>query len=407
VAVLRTARAKRARLNSGLLAAALGSATLAACDETFVPLQPLETELSIFGYLDASADTQWVRVTRIRPLATTTRTPLDGLVSAEHLGNGQVLEFRDSLIWYRTADVGGEGVYLNNFWTAERVEPGSTYRFAVAREGKPTAEALIEIPPEFEIELALRQHNLDTTFVILEGVRHLAFVDLITRLEDDCGPWTHRNRLREILSLGDVQRVVQTAGEPIRSRPGCGALIIWGSEYRIVASGEEWPTGVDYLTGRLSVLDAPSNIRHAIGFLAGVLTRTIPSQSCALLSQPFGSMLPNPPVRGEHCRVRFDESRAILRGVAIDAQCPDRPPIQRMSVILEEIEPGPNGLRERRAASTNPIGEFAIHGIHPGTRYMLSLMMQDQYDPHAVELEFEAGESRFLEIDMVRRSLSC
>jgi hypothetical protein len=268
---------------------------LAGCDETFVPLQPGEVELSIFGYLDASADTQWVRVTRIRPLATTTQTPFDGSVTVQHLGNGEVLELRDSILQYRSPDVGGDGVFLNNFWTAETIEPGTTYRFSVAREGKPTAEAVVQIPPEFEVELAIAQHVVDTTFLILEGVKHIAFVEQRRNVEDGC----HRIPQRQILPEGAVQRVIIAPDRPISSR-FCDRRVEWSRYIWVAASGAAWPTGVDYLTGRLAVPDGPSNISHSVGFLGGVLTRAVPFESCTLLSQPFGSTLPGSVPAGVH-----------------------------------------------------------------------------------------------------------
>jgi hypothetical protein len=141
------------------------------------------------------------------------------------------------------------------------------------------------------------------------------------------------------------------------------------------------------------------------------LTRTVPYESCSLSSQPFGSTLPNAVPRSEHCRLRFDESGAAMHGVAIDARCSGRPPIYRLSVILEEVEPGPNGFRELRSTTTDPRGGFAIHSIRPGTRYLLSVTNQPVpftnepvYQAHEDTVEFTAGETRVIEVEMQRVS---
>jgi len=71
-----------------------------ACDDPFLPLAESEVQLSVFGYLDAAADTQWVRVMPIRPLALTSPDSFGIIVTLENLGSGQTVELRDSLFTY-------------------------------------------------------------------------------------------------------------------------------------------------------------------------------------------------------------------------------------------------------------------------------------------------------------------
>ncbi len=50
------------------------SALTEACDDTFQPIAARgETLLPVFGYLDASADTQWIRVMPLRRLHLTSQ----------------------------------------------------------------------------------------------------------------------------------------------------------------------------------------------------------------------------------------------------------------------------------------------------------------------------------------------
>ena len=128
------------------LAACLGVAVAAAaCDESFEPTAPSEFAFSVWGYLDASADTQWIRVTPIRPLSTTSPGPLAAAVTLEHLGTGRIIQLEDSVFefssasdWVRTSE--GVGVlYVHNFWTTETIEPGAAYRFSVRLEGEEPA----------------------------------------------------------------------------------------------------------------------------------------------------------------------------------------------------------------------------------------------------------------------------
>jgi hypothetical protein len=112
------------------------AAVVAACDESFDPTAPSDFAFSVFGYLDASADTQWIRVMPIRPLKVTSRDALGATVTLEHLGTGRIIELRDSLFRFSSSSDPDIGAYVHNFWTAEAIEPGAAYRFSARREGK-------------------------------------------------------------------------------------------------------------------------------------------------------------------------------------------------------------------------------------------------------------------------------
>ncbi|HZD06537.1 MAG TPA: hypothetical protein VE173_16610, partial [Longimicrobiales bacterium] len=101
-----------------LLASAFVAVVAAACDESFQPLALSEVPFSVFGYLDASADTQWIRVMPIRPLQVTSPDSFGATVSLEHLGTGRTVGLRDSV--FRFADPRHpelEGAYVHDFWT--------------------------------------------------------------------------------------------------------------------------------------------------------------------------------------------------------------------------------------------------------------------------------------------------
>ena len=58
------------------------------------PGGPEAYELSVFGYLDASADTQWIRVMPMRAALPTAPGGSAAKVTVEHLGTGRVFELR-------------------------------------------------------------------------------------------------------------------------------------------------------------------------------------------------------------------------------------------------------------------------------------------------------------------------
>lgn len=96
-----------------------------ACDTPFEPIAEGDVRFPVFGYLDASADTQWIRVMPIRPLATTSPDSFGITVTLEDLGTGRVIPLRDSLFpftHHADADVGSAGTYVHDFWTTETIE---------------------------------------------------------------------------------------------------------------------------------------------------------------------------------------------------------------------------------------------------------------------------------------------
>jgi hypothetical protein len=101
---------------------------LAGCDQTFEPLQETDRVFSIYGYLEATADTQWIRVMPIRASIFSGPDPIDAVVTRENLANGRTLQLRDSLFSFRPFDPAGEDLHAFNFSTTERIEPGGSYR---------------------------------------------------------------------------------------------------------------------------------------------------------------------------------------------------------------------------------------------------------------------------------------
>lgn len=64
---------------------------LVACDQTFEPLGQNDSPFSMFSILNASADTQWVRVMPIRKSVFSEAAPIDATVTLEHGESGTVV----------------------------------------------------------------------------------------------------------------------------------------------------------------------------------------------------------------------------------------------------------------------------------------------------------------------------
>ena len=331
---------------------------LSGCDDSFSPIEPSDVLFSIFGYLDVSADTQWIRVMPVRPLAVTEPEPSDAAVTLEHLGTGETIALRDSRFRFEppNSEIGSEGIFLHNFWTTEPMEPGATYRFTARREGEEPSEAMITLPPEYDVEVWLGQPRTSQRNLLrLAGLPHVGLVMLDVHFFDGCGDLVGRFSLRPPGTEGNEHFVPIDAGSVYR---GCGSPQIEKQEFFIVGSRAEWPSGSEYSAGGLSVPDAPSNISNSIGFLGGVLTRRVPYESC---------LIQGPAPAPEHCKLRYDEDSASIEGQVVDVLC-ETGPVAAALVTLTELDADAAVFRKVRLTSTRRTGVFENSALDAATR---------------------------------------
>jgi hypothetical protein len=344
------------RACSSLAACLCVAALVAACDESFDPIAPSELGYSVFGYLDASADTQWIRVMPIRPLSVTSQDPLGITVTLEQLGNGQIIELRDSLFTYSSysdSDLFPEGAYLHNFWTPEVIEPGATYGFSARREGKGPAEAVVEVPLDYEVEVAINQLRSrgETDELRITGLKHLPFLFTYTYFYDSCGSSMTRTR-HDRRSAEDGIHLIAIEKPSVTARIDCGSPVVTSWALWMVGSEAEWPTS-GYSAGSLGESGLTSNVTNAVGFLGGVLTKLIPYERCSF--QVGEAPVP------QYCLLRYNQETATVRGTIRETRCGDGP-LDSVTVQLTEMDRDPARIR----TVLSNAGEFLIGALEPG-----------------------------------------
>jgi hypothetical protein len=382
----------------------LATLTTAACDDTFTPITASDVSFSIFGILDAAADTQWVRATPLRPAALTAPGSLGARVTVENLATGRVMELHDSVFRFLgNPNVGSDGVFLHNFWTTEPIEPGGTYRFSATRDGRPPSEAVVQLPPDFEMaEVWLRQARTNgSDLVLVGGVEYLPFVGVANHFYDSCGPGIERLFTRLAPRDSSDHLVPIAGGFEGRKDQRCARVVIEKREVLVVASGAEWPSGLEYRSGRLGLTDPPSNISNSAGFLGGVLIKRLPYERCQIESVPPSS---------DYCRLRYDASSVTLRGTLTDTTCGEQS-VPGATVQLRELGPPPGAPRRIRYTLSDHLGTYEIGALEAGKRYALSALGPkiggvDAYGEHRDTLTFVPGELATRNIGL-RRSISC
>ncbi len=118
------------------------------CEQTIEPLVGEDRPFTLWGFLDAHADTQRVRVFTIEQrLGTDRGGPIDAVVTSTNIGTGEVIEWTDEEVVFSDSSVG------HVFYAAFRASYESSYRLDVRRPDGATASATVTIPPAVRVEL--------------------------------------------------------------------------------------------------------------------------------------------------------------------------------------------------------------------------------------------------------------
>lgn len=256
---------------------------LGGCDPTVQSFEDNGRDYSIFGYLDASADTQYVRVEPLRD-SMLTRAPetLGADVTLTHLETGRIVALRDSL--FRFLD----GATFHNFYTTVDIEPTATYRLEVRGPGGAESRAQTVVPDTFpspEILAAVEEARCvpegsdeenNPAVLRLRGIERLVAVKTLY----------YRTNPRTRWAVDHLADTLQTAPGTILAeipygtdicdvpRGRDGQVDVFRIEVVVAAGDPEWPdfTGLDPALKTLP--EATSNVEGGVGYLGGVVTDT-------------------------------------------------------------------------------------------------------------------------------------
>jgi hypothetical protein len=128
------------RIPTSALAAALALVAVPACDTVVDPFdRDVDRRFAVHGYLDAAADTQFVRVQALRRAADGGDDTLAGVVVRSDGG--------PATAWQGETGTDSEGEPLHVFTAVFRPVPGERYEFVLERDGVQGARAVTVVPP--------------------------------------------------------------------------------------------------------------------------------------------------------------------------------------------------------------------------------------------------------------------
>lgn len=275
----------------GLLSFVIVAFFASNCDSHFDPIEENNRYFSIFGYLNASADTQFVRVEKLRDNEVND-APLDFNVevSLTNITTGQTKAMQDSVFEY----------YLqgkaHNFYTTMPINPEHQYKLQViGSEG--TSSAIVQIPNAFPKPNVLL-NNDDVTSFQIQGVSNLIAVKSIYYTCQDCCPKDPSPgpppdcpvnpgiRRMTFSHLADTVRETSQSykAEVNRSEdrnqieleyPMTRTFTLTKYEVVIVAGSEKWPNFQKLDERAVALPDIASNVEGGVGLLGGIISDTI------------------------------------------------------------------------------------------------------------------------------------
>ena len=254
---------------------------LMGCSQSFEPFQENDRYVfSMNGYLDASADTQWVRVMPVRDSFFLEPEPLDVTVTLEHMADGgESVILKDSLFYY------GQGAYAWNYWTTMKLNPTETYRIQAERSDGRYSFAIVKLPEDFPDPTLHVLIDRPAEFLRFKGIENLAGIHsnhlVESRLTSSNFTMTYSHDQDTIKIDSDyheyeIQLNPSKATENLEAFYEENPYDVLHREIFVASAGPDWPFYPDISAETVALPDGVSNVENGVGFVIGIVSRTIP-----------------------------------------------------------------------------------------------------------------------------------
>lgn len=268
---------------------------MTGCNDSFDPIQENDKYFfSIFGTLDVSADTQWVRVSPARKQLNAPPEVPEMQVTLKHVESGETVVMNDSLFG------GTSGFNYINFYTLMDIEPGQTYRVKAERPDEKSSQVTLSTPVDFptplfliDVDFASERHTYQ---IIIRGADKIADVQTwwFVRIKSDDDvveekfTFTYADRLQWVTAYGGayiaefVYEDEETAvmNSPlIRLSPNAEVEVLHKQIY-VANGGPEWDTEIPSLDDLFYSQLVNSNVENGLGYMVGVYGKVIPYKTC-------------------------------------------------------------------------------------------------------------------------------
>lgn len=253
-----------------------------ACDESFDPREDnTEYFFSMYGYLDATVDTQWVRMVPVRDNFDPNTDPIDVEVRIRNVDTGDEALMSDSLFNPNPL------VVMWNFWTTLEIIPEHTYEIVASLSDGRQSSTRITIPPDFPTPVYALYFGEE--IIIVRDVDNVADVQAIYRVRDTffnrelIYTFSHiRDSIRS--PQGDQEKFFRLDGNRdigliARNFPDTEFQIL-DRQLFVASAGPDWINLYVLDEDIYTLAEGVSNIENGVGFMIGTITKTIPWGPC-------------------------------------------------------------------------------------------------------------------------------
>lgn len=283
-------RKRRIRFKSWLLLTVCYVLTLSGCDESFQPLQENDTFFfSIHGFLDVSADTQWVRIGTIRQTIDEPPPDPEGIqVTLKDLESGETVIMNDSLFTTRN---------VLNYWTTMEIKHEQTYEITAQHADGNTSRVTMTTPAELPSIYIIPQCGVGvgpgTRVFIDDAVKHIADLQSVWYVILNPGTENRRkiyrfplrNDLIHTPSFGSSYTArVYWENEFAQIEHGIGAgtvISVVARQLFVAGGGPEWDNNISSIVDLEYFLAGnASNVENGLGYVVGVSSNWCRQYSC-------------------------------------------------------------------------------------------------------------------------------
>lgn len=259
---------------------------LTACNQSFDPLQENDRyHFSIYGYLDASVDTQWVRVGTAREALDDIPDPTGISVTLENIGTGEMTEMTDSLFSPEN---------FLNYWTTMDIENEQTYRIKVEGANGNSSHADVTTPTQLPTPLVLENtyRPYGYTIYIDDGVENVADIQskwyVILNPETDPIKKIYTFAYRNEMEYVEAYNGRYTIFAPENDEEGYIEMNIGNTDYDVIhrqffvaAAGPEWDESLSTINDlEYFINSTASNVENGLGYVIGIDSKWVPYRSC-------------------------------------------------------------------------------------------------------------------------------
>lgn len=246
-----------------------------SCNDSFQPLKKNDKYFfSIFGFLDVSADTQWVRVGTVRESIDAPPNPEGIQVTLESLQTGETVAMYDSVFTSKN---------VLNYWTTMDIKQEQTYSITVqGSEGK-TSQVMVTTPTELPtIFITINDASpVGANIYIDKDIEHIADVQSVWYVTLKSGTEYHRriyrfplrNTLKHSEIFGDSYAFANWEKEQEQIEQGIGGAEISRAtrQFFVATGGPEWDSSLSAINDLEFFLDGTnSNIENGLGYVVGI-----------------------------------------------------------------------------------------------------------------------------------------